>query len=90
MTFFLTEALFRIASDLTRPKDMRIFCVEALYEIQAQSNPFVWITVKKDLKFHIINLILKVSLLPQKNKEKLQIVDRALAALDQIKVTMKL
>ena len=71
LTFFLTEALFRIASDLTKPKEMRIYCVEALYEIQAQSNPFVWIKVKKDLKFHIINLILKVSLLPQKNKDKL-------------------
>ena len=45
--------------------------------------------VSKDMKFHIINLILKVSLLPQKNKEKLQIVERAQAALEQIKVSMK-
>ena len=71
LTFFLTEALYRIASDLTRPKDLRIFCVDTLYEIQSKSNPFVWMKVSKDMKFHIINLILKISLLPQKNKEKL-------------------
>ena len=77
LTFFLTEALYRIASDLTRPKDLRIFCVDTLYEIHSKSNPFVWMKVSKDMKFHIINLILKVSLLPQKNKEKLQIVERS-------------
>ena len=33
--------------------------------------------------------ILKLFLLPQENKDKLLIVDRANAALDQIKVTMK-
>ena len=33
LTFFLAEALFRIASDLTKPKEMRIYCVEVLYEI---------------------------------------------------------
>lgn len=45
--------------------------------------------VTKDMKFHVINLILKISLLPQKNTEKLQIVDRAKGALEQIKMELK-
>ena len=77
LTFYLAEALYRIISDLTRPKDLRIFCVDTLFKIQSKSQVFVWIKVSTDMKFHIINLILKASLLPQKNKEKLQIVDRA-------------
>ena len=64
LTFFLAEALFRIASDLTKPKDRRIFCVDALNEIQSKSKPYAWMKISKDMKFHVINLILKISLLP--------------------------
>jgi hypothetical protein len=33
--------------------------------------------MNSDIKYHVIQLILKVSLLPEKNQEKMQIIERA-------------
>jgi hypothetical protein len=41
------------------------------------------------MKFHLITLILKISLLPQKNPEKMQIVDLAKLVVENIKISMK-